>query len=164
MTAFRVAFYKGIHSGVPGLYNRLVKAQDCGPYSHVEMQFSNGLSASSSFMDGGVRFKQIEYDSGNWDFIYLPIEWEAEARKWFEDHAGEGYDIWGNVHLALGFFTEDRDRKFCSEAVAGALRIKQAWRLTPNALYVVIERLCIDHMIMNSNNLLHLCGESKKAI
>lgn len=156
-TAFRVAFYKGIHPGIPGLYNRLVKLQDCGQYSHVEIQFSDGISASSSFMDKGVRFKQIDYDLDNWDFIYLPAEWEADARKWFEDHVGEGYDIMGNVSLALGFFHEDRARKFCSEAVAGALLIKQAWRLTPNALYVVIERMCMDQQAIKPINLLCPC-------
>lgn len=138
---FRMYFYKGTRPGIPGLYNKLVRAQDCGPYSHVEIQFSDGLSASSSFADGGVRFKKIEYGTENWDFIDLPVAWEADARLWFEAHAGEKYDLMGNLHLALGFFTEDRLRKFCSEAGGSALGIDQAWRLTPNTLYVVVLRL-----------------------
>lgn len=143
---FRLYFYKGTRPGIPGLYNRLVRAQDCGPYSHVEMRFSNGWSASSSFEDKGVRYKWIDYDDSNWDYIDLPKDWEKRARQWFDDHRGEKYDVMGNVHLAIGFFNEERNRKFCSEAIGAALGVDEAWRLTPNTLCVVIERLVDEHL------------------
>jgi hypothetical protein len=140
---FRVAFYKGTRPGIPGLYNRLVRARGRGKYSHVEMQFSDGMSASSSFEDGGTRFKRIGYSSGDWDFIDLPAEWEPCARQWFRMAAAtnRGYDILGNVHIAFGFLEDSPTKHFCSEAVAKALQIEEAFRLEPNALYTVLKRL-----------------------
>src|SRR3546814_7608950 len=40
-----------------GIYSRVTRLVDGGPYSHCELVFSDGLSASASFIDGGVRFK-----------------------------------------------------------------------------------------------------------
>jgi hypothetical protein len=143
--SFAAYFFKGTHAGLPGVYNRAVRARGCGPYSHVELRFSDGLSASSSYMDGGVRFKDINFDPASWDVIALPAAWEAFARQWFEGHAGWGYDVMGNVFLALGFFRQSESKVFCSEAVAGALGIEQAFRLEPNTLYPVLLRLVDVH-------------------
>lgn len=142
---FRIAFYKGTHPGIPGIYNRAVRLRGRGPYSHVEIQFSDGLSASSSFMDKGVRFKQIEYSQDHWDFIDLPPEWEAYARLWFKTNEGKSYDLMGNVFLAVGFFGDSYTKFFCSEAAGAALKLDQAFRFEPNSLYPVIKRLVIEH-------------------
>ena len=34
---FRIAFYKGTRPGIAGLYNRLGRLLDHGPYSHAEL-------------------------------------------------------------------------------------------------------------------------------
>lgn len=141
MTTFRMAFYKGTHPGIPGIYNRAIRARGRGPYSHVEMCFPDGECASSSWMDGGVRFKTMELGDDNWDFIELPIEWVPAARLWFRQHEGKAYDFWGNLHLVIGFVGNSPDNWFCSEAMAAALCIDEPWRLEPNALYVVVKRL-----------------------
>lgn len=141
MKTFRIAFYKGTRPGIPGVYNRLVRARGRGPYSHVELCFSDGWCASASFADKGVRFKQMELNSDNWDIIELPIEWEAAAYQWFIDHEGKSYDLWGNIHLTVGFVSDSGDKYFCSEAIAAALLINQPWRLEPNALYYVVQRI-----------------------
>jgi hypothetical protein len=141
MSTFRLAFYKGTRPGIPGIYNRLVRARGRGPYSHVEICFPDGWCASASFADKGVRFKQMELDGPNWDFIELPIEWMEEARQWFIVNQGCKYDVWGNVHLTVGFVSESGDKYFCSEAIAAALLISQPWRLEPNALYCVVQRI-----------------------
>ena len=52
----RTAFYKGTRPGWQGIYSRAVRVIDRGPYSHCELVFSDGLSASASYIDGGVRF------------------------------------------------------------------------------------------------------------
>ena len=65
----QVAFYKGTRSGIAGIYSRGVRFITKGKYSHCELIFSDGMSASASFMDGGVRFKRIEYDPAHWDII-----------------------------------------------------------------------------------------------
>lgn len=138
---FRAAFFRANRPGLPGVYNRAVKARGRGPYSHVELIFSDGMAASSSFEDKGVRFKLIDFDPERWDFIELPAAWEPYARQWFEEHEDMGYDVWGNVFLALGFISHSIDKVFCSEAAGAALGIEQAFRLEPNTLYPILKRM-----------------------
>lgn len=126
------AYYKGTRPGIPGLYNRLGRRLDHGPYSHEELIFSDGKSASSSFMDDGVRFKDIGYSSmGCWDFLPLPGADELAARKWFEDHEGCDYDLWGNVRFGTNFARDSAEAWFCSEAVMAALGFAEAFRYGP---------------------------------
>lgn len=135
----KIAFYKGTHKGLAGVYNRLVRSFDSGKYSHCELIFSDGMSASSSFMDGGVRFKQIIYDPNNWDIIELPNADENAAREWFIKHEGLPYDIRGNLKLVFILIPQSKNGWFCSEAVAAALRMVDSWRYSPNALYAIIK-------------------------
>lgn len=136
----RAAFYKGTHAGLPGVYNRFVRLWDRGPYSHCELLFADGLSASASFMDGGVRFKRIDYDPAKWDFVELPDALEAAARAWFVWHDGKAYDVLGNLRFLIGPLPQSRDKWFCSSALASALAIGEGWRLSPNALHAVLAR------------------------
>jgi len=150
---FRIAFYKGTRPGIPGVYNYAVRAWTQGPYSHVELIFSDGLAGSSSFEDGGVRFKPIQFDPARWDIIELPAEWEAYARAYFEKRAKAGmkYDVRGNVHFVIGFVKGSDDREFCSEAAAGALRFIDPWRYHPNTLYSAVLRAVIAHELAPLN-------------
>jgi hypothetical protein len=135
---FRVAFYRGTRPGIAGAYNWFVRKWEAGDYSHAELIFSDGISASASFADKGVRFKQIDYSADRWDFIELPAHLEPGARRYFERHNGEGYDLIGNVHFMVGFIHHAKNKKFCSEAIAEALGIKDGWRFGPNALYPIV--------------------------
>jgi len=134
----KVGFYKGTRKGINGLYSRVVRFIEKGKYSHCELVFTKGDSASSSFIDDGVRFKDIKYTSCDWDFVDVSWADEEYARNYFEEHEDEKYDLKGNLHFLIGIFGDSRDRKFCSEAVAEALGIRQAWLLAPNALYNVL--------------------------
>lgn len=134
----KAAFYKGTRPGLAGLYNIITKWWGNGKYSHCELIFSDGMAASSSFADGGVRFKRIEFSPDRWDFIKLSDELEADARAWFEAHAGQKYDLRGNVRFVLDFLRDDKDKWFCSEAKGAALGIKEPWRLDPNNLFQVL--------------------------
>jgi hypothetical protein len=139
---FQAAFYRGTRPGIPGIYNRLVRLRGRGPHSHCELVFSDNVSASSSFADGGVRFKDISYNDDRWDFIDLPPELEAAAREYFQDKVAEGvkYDSMGNVHLVIGFVCESPERLFCSEALMESLGYDCAWRFEPNAAYCALGR------------------------
>lgn len=139
---FRVYFYKGTRPGLAGVYNRLVRKRARGKYSHVELRFSDGWSASASFEDGGTRFKNIEYSEDRWDYIELPIEWEEYARKFFVCAArnNKGYDLVGNVFIAFGFIKHSIGKFFCSEIVARALKIQGSYRFEPNALHSAVHR------------------------
>ncbi len=138
----KVSFYVGTHAGLPGVYNRGVRLVDRGPRSHCEMIFSDGKSASASWMDGGVRFKQIDYTSGKWEFLDIPDptgEIERKARQWFIDHEGAKYDLWGNVRFVVGLVKDDGSAYFCSEAIAAALGMTDSFRYGPNGLAVALE-------------------------
>lgn len=134
----KAAFYKGTRPGLQGIYSRAVRVIDRGPYSHCELVFSDGMSGSASYIDGGVRLKRIDYSQHpeHWDFIEVVCTPEAEAyaRAWFEAHDGEPYDIWGNVRFVVPFVRDRQRGKFCSEAVAAALRLREAWRYGPCGL------------------------------
>jgi hypothetical protein len=150
----RVAFYKGTRQGFSGIYSRGVRFIEKGKYSHCELVFSDGISASASFIDKGVRFKYIDYSNKrDWDFIDVSWADEAVARKYFEDNLSLDYDVKGNLHFLFGVFGDSNNKKFCSEAVAEALGMKEAWLLAPNALYHVLTfiNLQIERNNMNAH-------------
>lgn len=134
----QVAFYKSTRSGLTGIYNKLIRCIDKGLYSHVEIVFSDGTCASASFMDKGVRFKQIFLDPTKWDVLDISWANETEARKWFENNEGKPYDLLGNIRFLFGFVGHSESSSFCSEAVAEAIGFKDGWRLSPNGLYDMI--------------------------
>lgn len=135
----RAAFYKGTRPGFAGIYSRGVRVATKGKYSHCELIFSDGVSASASFVDGGVRFKQIEYSHDHWDFIDLPDQLEGRARIWFGEHKGDGYDLLGNIHFLAPVIGDDKDKWSCAESVAAALQMKDPWRYSPNSLAVALK-------------------------
>jgi hypothetical protein len=135
---FSAAFYKSTRPGLAGIYNRLIRWWDNGKYSHCELIFSDGRAASASYLDGGVRFKQIDFRPERWDFILLPDYMEDQARQWFIDHEGDKYDLIGNLRFALDFLPDNKNKWFCSEALAAAIGISEPWRLGPNGLAAVL--------------------------
>ena len=137
----RLALYKGTRPGLQAIYSWLTRFIDRGIYSHCELVFSDGVSASSSFIDGGVRFKEIDYRPEHWDFIDLPDRFEDSARDWFRSHVGEPYDLWGNVRFAIGFARDSQGKWFCSEAVMAALGFKEAYRYGPSGMVDVLNVL-----------------------
>lgn len=137
----QAAFYKATRPGVQGIYSRAVRAIDHGPYSHCELIFSDGLAASASWTDGGVRFKRIEFKPEHWDFHPLPADMESYARAWFERMAGAPYDLWGNARFVLPWITDGADGWFCSEALAAALRWQEPWRYGPNGAAAMVRTL-----------------------
>lgn len=137
----KAAFYTGTRPGKAGLYNRLVRWWTTSPYSHVELVFSDGIAASSSYADGGVRFKVIDFEPRSWEFIELPLHLEADARAWFAAHAGAGYDLRGNLHFMVEPLADRKDAWFCSEAVAAALGFREPWRYDPGVLASTLRSL-----------------------
>lgn len=139
--SLRIAFYKGTRPGLEGLYSRLARWMDRGPYSHCELIFSDGMSASASFVDGGVRYKQITYNPAHWDFMEIPDpsgNLEKLARLWFDEHEGAKYDLWGNVRFVFGGVKDSSDRFFCSEATMAGLGFAEAYRYGPCGMVWVL--------------------------
>jgi hypothetical protein len=141
----RAAFYKGTHAGLPGIYNRLVRWWTRSLYSHVELILADGpktgfsYAASSSAMDGGVRFKSIEFDPALWDIVPLPDHMDENAAwHWFINHEGQSYDLLGNVHFVLSPVADDKRKWFCSEACAAALGMPNPERFDPGTLHAAL--------------------------
>lgn len=130
----KAAFYKGTRPGIAGLYSILTRWWTKSKYSHVELVLPTGRAWSSSFEDGGVRSKLIDFDPARWDLVDLPPALEQAAVAWFEAHRGAGYDLVGNLQFVLSPIPHSRRRWFCSEAVAAALGIPDPWRYSPGTL------------------------------
>lgn len=138
---FSVAFYKGTRPGIQGLYNILVRWWMRSPYTHCEMIFSDGISASSSFLDGGVRFKHIEYKPEHWDIVELPCELEQSARNWFEEHEGDSYDVIGNLGFVIGSIDDSKRKWFCSEVIMAALGVEEPGKFSPSTAMPVVRAI-----------------------
>jgi hypothetical protein len=136
----RIAFYKGRSR----IFNRFVSWWTRGPYSHCEAVFDREVApglpicASSSFMDGGVRFKAIELAVDYWDIIDVPAFDEERARAWFVDHIGDAYDAVGLLSTSLPIRDFDH-RWFCNEAVGAAAGLLEPWRFNPNSFSRICE-------------------------
>lgn len=130
-----LAMYKG---PAPTLLRRIVHRLICwrtrGPYSHVELVKDGYLGFSASFLDGGVRRKAIDFNTGRWDMVTVPGD-EAKAVAWFDAHMGAPYDWFGLFGWVIPWRVSYRKWWFCSEAVAEAIGMPQSWRTSPNDLY-----------------------------
>ena len=124
----QLAFYKA-----PGTWmDKAVRLFTGSDYSHVELVI-NGTCCSASIRDGGVRVKQIDLASGNWDVIDIQGD-EAKAWEWFADHLGEKYDWLGVWRFAVPFLSHRGNQWFCSEAVAAALGLDEPEVYNPGML------------------------------
>ena len=136
----KLASYKGTRPGLAGLFNIAVRWWLGGKYSHTELVFSDGVSASSSWLDGGVRYRLITFDPAKWDLIEIDGD-EQAARQWFKDHAGDGFDIVGLFGFVWRRSTQNRARWFCSESVAASLGFLEPHRFDPCSLPCVFKRV-----------------------
>lgn len=143
--SFRIAFFKGTHPGLPGVYSWAVRRWTKSAYSHCELIFSDGISASSAYLDKGVRFKQIDYaaDPESWDILELPAFLEPAARAWFEKHKGEPYDLKGNFHFILSPVGDSNGDWFCNEACGAALGMADPWQFYPGSFAAAV-KLMVD--------------------
>lgn len=137
------AFFKGQSSGIAGLFDIADHAWMEGQYSHCELVFSDGRSASS-VLNGGVRFTtpgSINFqDQTQWDLVQLPAFDEGQALLWYSKHEGDKYDVWGDVHFVSGLIKHTEGHEFCSESMADALGFADGWRFDPNAMFIILTR------------------------
>lgn len=128
----KVAFYKAKGNAMNGL----IRFWDGGPYSHCELVLSRGVSASATVRDGmQVRSKYINFSDANWDFLDVPPHLEAAAVEFFRKTEGMPYDLIGQFRFILNPYRGSADKYWCSEWVAEALGMPDAWRYGPNGLY-----------------------------
>jgi uncharacterized protein YycO len=130
----KVLFYKG-----PGLIDSLMRIS--GPYSHCEVEFSTGIAFSSSWRDGGVRFKdlrQSRHYAEHWDVLVFNC-CDDDVIQWAASEVGAKYDWRGVVSTCVGLPIESDEKWFCSEicsVVCEKLGIYKGSKLiTPSELY-----------------------------
>lgn len=126
----KLAFFKAKHGN---FHDKLVAWFSRGPYSHVELVFSDNIAFSSSPEDGGTRFKRINFCDKKYDFINIPcdLEKEKEIRNWCRLECGKNYDwfaIFGYVFGAVIGWAfgckqclHDTGHWYCSEVCMAAL-------------------------------------------
>lgn len=140
----KIAFYK--HSKT--LFGRVICAlqrkkgfpERYARYSHVELVFENGESFSSSEQDGGVRFKNIDFKTENWDFIYVEVTKKSydAMYKFCQKQVSNKY---GKVGIFFAQILNINKKKqgtwFCSEIVTYALQYGVALWSTPSEFYTM---------------------------
>jgi uncharacterized protein YycO len=142
----KVAFFKGRHPGVKGWLGVMTKWWTDGPYSHCELvvgETPDGKSIcwSSAYLDHGVRQVELELDPADWDVreLRLTSAEQTAALAWFEQHNGEPYDVLGLLGFVWRREEGDKNKWFCSEAVAAALGWPEAWRYDPNTFAAILK-------------------------
>lgn len=127
MVNIKIYFYKNytnnIISRLIHFFQTILKCKEYAKYTHVELQIGE-TSYSSSFMDGGVRKKNINYDESHWDFIEMIISEEEmfSILDFFEEQEGKKYDL-RNIFLSqfFNFKNDNCDKWVCSELVTKLL-------------------------------------------
>lgn len=113
-----------------------------GPYSHCELIFSDNIFFSSSYRDGGVRFKQIS-NLKNWNILNIEIKNEEKVREWCEKQVGKKYDLLGVfMQIPNLSYIEDRNKWYCSEICSHVLKkfgnYTDNTKISPNKLYKIL--------------------------
>src|SRR5271156_1744732 len=140
----KAAFFVGTTPGLGAVLDWGIRLDTHGPYTHWELVFSDGRSASS-VPGAGVRFTSpgsIDFsDTTQWELMDLTGLDEQQAIDWFNTNLGKGYGYLGDAAFVLGILGHDKHDDFCSEACAFALGFEEGWRLDPNTFYFVLKRL-----------------------
>lgn len=105
-------------------------------WSHAELVI-DGVCYSSSVMDGGVRGKVIDLDSGHWDIVELDLSEDEVGRAlaWFLKNSGAGYDYRNIIRWVAPFIPQHPLQFVCYEAIGEALGFAGAHRLDADDLF-----------------------------
>lgn len=115
----KLAFYQARGTWV----DRVIRWRTNGPYSHVELVFSDGVSFSAKPREG-VRFTSlIQWIAGDWFFVEIPAAYnEPLVRRWAERQLGKRYGYWELARFLFPFLPVLAGEKFCSQVCLNALK------------------------------------------
>lgn len=82
---------------------------------------------SSSFLDKGVRRKNIELVPSKWRVYEMDVS-VAVAEKWYAQNKGAGYDLLGLAGFVIRRIKGWMKKKFCSECGAEIIGLPDPWR------------------------------------
>ena len=131
MAKAQLAFYIAENGNI---VDKLIAWYTDSKYSHVELVY-DGLWYSTSPRDLKVRRKRIEPTEGHWDYLDVEID-ETYVGEFFFITSGKKYD-WLGILLSqfLPLNKHNREKWFCSEWCAFALKIKESHRYSPEDLH-----------------------------
>lgn len=111
-------------------------------YSHAELVI-DGICYTSSSRDGGVRWKEIDLNSGRWDVFEISKDdsLKEKALKWFSDHDEDKYDYRNILRFVFPFVGHDKHKWVCYEAVGAALGIERPHLLDADKLLKEAKKL-----------------------
>lgn len=134
----QIAFYKSKHKP----FNKIVSWWLRGPYSHAELvtdvdPYGSSTCISASWMDGGVRKKEMYLNPQHWDLIEIDAD-PKFVQEWYEKHVGMRYDILGLLGFVWRRNYQEDTKWFCSEALGAMLKLREPWRLDPMTLWAIV--------------------------
>jgi hypothetical protein len=116
------------------IFNAGIRLWTGSIYSHCEIVV-DGWCYSSSVMDKGVRRKQIDINSGNWDLIDLPWADADYVRRYLDKTDRQAYGWMSLITSQLFNLGLSGERsQFCSEWCANALRVPNPSAYSPQTL------------------------------
>lgn len=126
------------------LFNRVVGNWLRGP-SHCEAivrERPDGTMCcwSASYMDNGVRYKEMRLNPNKWVIVDVPWAQPSLVEAWFEKHNGEPYDLVGLLGFPWRPIQGEKNKWFCSEAIAASLGFPEPFRFDPATLLATVSR------------------------
>ncbi len=117
-----LAAYKGPASGLFNIvFHKAVCLITNSKYSHCELVI-DGVAYSASARDGGVRKKNIDFSSGKWDLYPIQID-SKYVKAFYSETENDSYDYLGLGYFILPWIRGVKNRWFCSEWCATAIRL-----------------------------------------
>ena len=119
----KLVFYYG-----PGdLVGKIIRLLTHGPYSHVELQFTDGcrfFASGHGIYTGTHLICDRKVYGPNWDQVLIPAteEQEEEAERYIFHLIGFPFDFRGMIGFLVPFFDRRRKAKYCSSIVLDVLQ------------------------------------------
>lgn len=144
----KLAFYKAFCPNAT-LLDKTIAITTFGKYSHVEVVFSDGMSFSISPREKVCRFKRIDFNPDNWEFVELDTTKKEEnyIRAMAYNFLDCTYDYIGAITSATPICLQVNSQMFCSELSTELIRNSQAYkrlkdgcRYSPNELYKLLKK------------------------
>jgi hypothetical protein len=111
------------------IFARLVTLVRGGDSAHCEISHiwrgDFHTCTSASFMDGGVRQKQIPLTADKWRIYEIDFVNAQDVTKWFEANHHMKYDVIGLLGFIWRRVEGSMNRWFCSEAVADIMKLPE---------------------------------------
>ena len=155
-SCIKVAFYKGNS----GRLHKIIRWWTKSKYSHAELIMPDGKTwiSISPFLTSRVsaRCRDVIENPEMWDYLTFDLNWRqpvqeyqaSQLQKFISETTGCKYDWIGMLLSQFGpFLIKRRDRWYCSEWIAYALRLAGAVEnlyhypdLTPQRLHEVLKK------------------------